>query len=598
MFVGSVLLLFVGLGMFNFLVDPFGVFGDPIFDWYSYNVTKNPRVAKVVYLERHPDTFDSFIIGSSGASAFPVDMLNEQFDANFFNMFAYGSDMMDIKRMAQYLIENYTVRNLFLGLYIDMAILFDELHCWRSLNMHVRVGGGSRLSFYGRYLLMPPEYSLAKIRSYFQREYLPRPFNVFDMETGAYDKRRRAVEPIGCMESYLLAYPVFANYPTSPLVMWEMENALNSVAAIRDMAEEAGVNLIVVFNPLYSGHFARFCADEVRLLFKSLADVTPFWDFSMSWISFEPRFFYDATHFRGDIGAMALGRMFDWDNMFIPNDFGVFVTPENVAEHVESLFLIEPKEPALYTVEVPVLMYHHFLNEVSSDIIVSPESFAIQMRALHDNGFNTITPRQLVDFVDYGIPLPENPVVITFDDGYLSVYEHAFPVMAYYGLQGTVFVIGFSVGTDTYRDTGYATTPKFCFDQARRMAGVVSVQSHSYDMHQWAPFEEGRARENVLIWPDECEHEYAAILRADHLAICQLIYTELGEEVISITFPHGMYDELSQHILTTVGIRVSFTSNPGMNTIIMGLPQSLLALNRFNITDCIGEVELLALLRQ
>lgn len=39
--------------LINLLVDPFGVFGDRLLRWDSYDQTNNPRVAKLEYLERH-----------------------------------------------------------------------------------------------------------------------------------------------------------------------------------------------------------------------------------------------------------------------------------------------------------------------------------------------------------------------------------------------------------------------------------------------------------------------------------------------------------------------------------------------------------------
>jgi len=592
----STCLLVIGLLMaLNMLVDPFGVFGDPILDWYSYNTTKNPRVAKITYMDRNHEQFDSFIIGPSGASGIPVDILNEHFDAKFFNMFVFGADMRDTEQIASYLIENFTVRNLVLNIYIDSAIVYDMQFESMNMRMHVRAAGGSRLGFYSQYLLLHPQYSVDKIRRFHERGFLPGAHDWFDMETGAYNKIGRAAEPIGCMDAYLEAYPIFANYPTGRRVMTQIDNAVASVAAIRDMSEAAGINLLVIFSPVYSEHFHRFNHYEVAEFFTKLADVVDFWDFSMSTISFDPRFFYDATHFRHGVGVMALGRIFGHD-IFIPEDFGVFVTRENAAEHALGLFYVEPICQSLYTANVPILMYHHLTDDVTSGMHVSPEMFAAQMQGLYEHGFNVITLRQLVDFVDYGIPLPERPVVITFDDGYLSVYEYAFPILEQYGFPATVFVIGEAVGTDTYKDTGHPTTPKFCYQQARSMAGLISIQSHSYDMHQWQPFEDDRARENILMWSDECEWEYIEILRADHQRISTDIYDELGEEVFAVAFPLGVYDTLSQAVLVDMEVRVTVGTRWGMNTIIKGLPQSLLSLSRFNITDYMDIYRILELI--
>ena len=595
-FFGSCLLVFVLMISFNALIDPFGVFGDPILDWYSYNATSNPRVAKIAYIDRNHEGFDSFIVGPSGASGIPVDMLNQHFDASFFNMFVFGADMLDTEQIARYLIENFTVRNLVLNVYIDSGLVFGMQHENLTQQMHVNAAGGSRLAFFGRYLLLHPQYSIDKIIASRNRGFLPGPYDWFDMTTGAYNKRGRAAEPIGCMYAYLEAYPIFADYPAGSRNMTQIDNTIQSITAIRDAAEAAGVNLLVMFSPVYHQHFTRFTQGDVVEFFTKLADVVPFWDFSMSTISFDPRFFYDATHFRHAVGVMALGRIFGYEDMFIPEDFGVFVTRENAAQHAASLFYVEPAPHETYTANIPILMYHHIDEYAANDMIVTPDTFAAHMRALYENGFTAITLCQLVDFVDRGTPLPERPVVITFDDGYLSVYEYAFPVLARYGLNATTFVIGEAVGTSTYKDTGHPTIPKFCFDQARIMAGVVSIQSHSYDMHQAAHLEEGRARENILRWHGERENDYIEALRADHLKISEAIYTAIGERVFAIAFPHGIYDELSQAVLLELGVRVTLGVRPGSNTVIKGLPQSLLSLNRFTITNDTDIDTLLALL--
>jgi len=245
---------------------------------------------------------------------------------------------------------------------------------------------------------------------------------------------------------------------------------------------------------------------------------------------------------------------------------------------------------------VPVLMYHHLDAIATNNYTVTPETFAMHMQTLYENGFNTITLRQLVDFVNYGTPLPPNPVVITFDDGYLSVYKYAFPILKQYGMVATSFVIGEAVGTDTYKNTGHPTIPKFCYEQAARMAGIMFIQSHTYDMHQWPPFELGRARSNILRWYDECEIEYEAILRADHARIANDIYYHLGEGVFAIAFPHGIYDELSLEILVSMGVRVTFTTNHGTNFVRVGMPQTLLSMNRMNIADYVTAEDLLELL--
>jgi peptidoglycan/xylan/chitin deacetylase (PgdA/CDA1 family) len=141
---------------------------------------------------------------------------------------------------------------------------------------------------------------------------------------------------------------------------------------------------------------------------------------------------------------------------------------------------------------VPILTYHHITENPVGGAQISPETFEAQIKALYDNGYTAISFEELEAYVTQGTELPDNPVIITFDDGYYSNYEYAFPILKRYDMKAAIFVIGVSVGKDTYKDTDFDMTPHFGWEEANQMiaSGLVSIHSHTYDMHQWAPFED------------------------------------------------------------------------------------------------------------
>jgi len=584
---------------FNALVDPFGVFGDPIFNWYSYNATNNPRVAKVAFVARNHQRFDSYVLGASGSSAYSVERLNYYLNAHFFNHFYTGADMLHLEQTARHLIENYEVNNLIIGLSITNGINFDRegMDAMRH-NLHIAASGGNPIPFYVQYLWMNPKYSMEKITAYFRSSSIfPDARNWYDMETGQFNKRARAAQRIADLEAYHQTYPQFSAFPHQETHMTVIDYTIASLAAIKNMADEAGINLIVIFNPHWHSHLTWFNQPDVVEFYSKIAEVTPFWCFSKSSGSFDPRFFYDPTHFREAAGNMVLARIFNDETVFIPEDFGVYVTPQIAARHATSLFAVEAPPPDIWEAQIPILMYHHLDADPINDWVVTPQTFAAHMRALKNNGFNTVTLQQLDDFVRRGTPLPPNPIVITFDDGYLSVYEHAFPVLRELGMVATTFIIGETVGTSSYKNTGQATLPKFSFAQAREMAGVMGIQSHSYDMHQSEVLEEGTARQNMQRWEDESESDFIAALTHDHQTISRLVQAELGEPVFAVAFPHGLYDTLTQAVLQANGVRITLGTQEGINTVLMGMPQSLLSMLRINITNHINEEKLMELIR-
>ena len=97
-------------------------------------------------------------------------------------------------------------------------------------------------------------------------------------------------------------------------------------------------------------------------------------------------------------------------------------------------------------VTVPVLLYHHISKiESASPYYLTPAVFEEQMRSLRAWGYTTIPVAAMVAVIKNGGTLPPRPVIITFDDGNVDVYNIAFPIMQKYGFTGTFYVISHAI---------------------------------------------------------------------------------------------------------------------------------------------------------
>lgn len=102
-------------------------------------------------------------------------------------------------------------------------------------------------------------------------------------------------------------------------------------------------------------------------------------------------------------------------------------------------------------VACPILLYHRIATPpFPNDYYVTPEAFREQMQALHDWGYTTIPISLLVQAIQSGAPLPERPVVITFDDGDITVYTTAFPIMREFGFVGVNYLVANRLEVEGY----------------------------------------------------------------------------------------------------------------------------------------------------
>ena len=512
--------LALGLVAFNYVTDPFAAFGDKFLNWFSYDETNNPRVAKISYLEQHHDEYDSYILGCSSTSSLQVSDFNKLYDANFYNLIMYGADMRDCEKIADYLIEHYEVKHLVLNVYLDNGFTYDDETDRLTRNLHYLTDPDtSALSFYTRYLFCDPRYGFAKLKNLRNDCLLPQSFDVFNEVTGEYDKRVRDVEPIGSMDTYLEAYPVFADYPkTGDFVLGQTENCMKSVAAIKERCEAAGVELVVVAAPVYIDYFQNFQAEDVANFYASLAKVTDFWDFSCSSVSCEPRYFYDATHFRNAVGSMIAARIAGDDSVYVPADFGTYVTAETPISYFSEVLQATALPDEAVSRDVPVLMWHNLAEEASGDMTISVDTFRAQIEALHEAGFKTVSLRQLYDYVHFGVELPEKPIVLTFDDGYDDNYTELFPLLQQYQAKATIFVIARDIGGSHKLDAAQI--------QELAASGLVSIQSHTY------------SHGNLSLMDEPTLERVMALSQSELAALT-------GQVPYVVCYPEGNYSELT-----------------------------------------------------
>lgn len=143
--------------------------------------------------------------------------------------------------------------------------------------------------------------------------------------------------------------------------------------------------------------------------------------------------------------------------------------------------------------KVSVLCYHNIATAEEkanfpeeSDWVIDVENFEAQLKYLKDHNYKTLTMDEFYNWKQGKLQIPLKSVLITFDDGFLSNYHYAFPLLKKYGMNATVFVIGeyAANSTQTEWNSDIKTyMPIDLIDQAREEYPNIDFCSHSYFLH-------------------------------------------------------------------------------------------------------------------
>ena len=122
--------------------------------------------------------------------------------------------------------------------------------------------------------------------------------------------------------------------------------------------------------------------------------------------------------------------------------------------------------PARAIDELPIFFYHD----------IRPNELEVQLQRLQDNGYRTLSCKEVVQAVEGDTRLAEQGVVLSFDDGLGGMYSEVFPLLAKYQMQAVAYIAPGWIGKP-----GFMT-----WEQVREMheSGRVDFQSHSYSHAQ------------------------------------------------------------------------------------------------------------------
>ncbi len=213
---------------------------------------------------------------------------------------------------------------------------------------------------------------------------------------------------------------------------------------------------------------------------------------------------------------------------------------------------------------LPVLMYHHLTEDQTqvNSVTVTAEKFERDMAWLSSHGYTAVLPAMLAEHE----VLPQKPVMITFDDGYASNYELAFPLLGKYGMKAEINVIVRLIDDPAYIN--------FCsWEMLREMSssGLIEIGSHTYNLHN--PDNGGNlytdGPNGVQRRPFEIDSSFRERVLDDIDLSVSRIEAELGAPVYCFAYPYGARDKYSEGYIEDI-FPVTLSTDPGTAMLSLG----------------------------
>jgi peptidoglycan/xylan/chitin deacetylase (PgdA/CDA1 family) len=187
--------------------------------------------------------------------------------------------------------------------------------------------------------------------------------------------------------------------------------------------------------------------------------------------------------------------------------------------------------------KVIVLCYHRFEDRPNDNLAIAPAEFRTQMKQLKDAGVQVVSMKDFLAWRRGEKSIPPKSAVITIDDGYVSGYSVAWPILKEYGYPFTMFIYTNYVGVG-----GKSITWPML--EEMRDAGV-DIESHTVSHRDLRHAPKGQ--------------DYTAWLHNEIYTSKDILEQKLGIKIVAFAFPYGTHNEIVRKMAMEAGYQALFT---------------------------------------
>jgi poly-beta-1,6-N-acetyl-D-glucosamine N-deacetylase len=231
--------------------------------------------------------------------------------------------------------------------------------------------------------------------------------------------------------------------------------------------------------------------------------------------------------------------------------------------------------------ELTILSYHEVADRGEALVplyAVTPTDFVRQLDWLRNHGYRFVGVDDVLAARQGKRPLPDKAVLVTFDDGYQSVYDHAWPVLKLFNIPAVINVVGAWLeekGTIDFDGKKLPRSVLLSWPEIEEMvhSGLVEIGSHSFDLHRGI---QGNPQGNMQpaattrrFLREEKRYEDEAAYRkrvsSDLERSSSIIRRNTGRAPRVVAWPYGRYNSTTREAAERLGMTIGLTLDDGAN---------------------------------
>lgn len=201
---------------------------------------------------------------------------------------------------------------------------------------------------------------------------------------------------------------------------------------------------------------------------------------------------------------------------------------------------------------IPVMMYHEFVTQSDLDngilfdeYAVWEQEFESDLQWIRQNGYTTITSKQIIAFLEGKEKLPPKPILLTIDDGKYGVYKRAYPLLKKYNMTATLSLIGKEIdaATQNQEERAESGAPYCTWEEIAEMqkSGYVEMVSHTQSLHVFS--HDNRCGANCA--EGEALEEFLPSAQVDFAKFNQNLKNSVGITTQAMAYPYSKRSPVS-----------------------------------------------------